>query len=125
MGSTPGGGEGEARRRAVRRVALAAGVAIVAVGCASADEPVPSAFRVGMSRAMLVAEFGEPESRRSLVKSQEHVWGPIEDFWSSLPDGARVEIWRYPAAGGTVELYFVDGSPRVQGTGFAPEGAVF
>lgn len=78
-----------------------------------------------MSRRQLVAEFGEPPDRQSLVKSSPHIFGPIETFWSSVPAGARVEIWSYPATGGTVELYFVDGSPEVRGTGFAPEGAVF
>ena len=39
--------------------------------------------------------------------------------------GSTVEIWAYRVQGGTVELYFVDGSAGVQGMGFAPVGAVF
>jgi hypothetical protein len=87
--------------------------------------PRPSDFQIGMSRQQVVAAFGEPERRRSLVKSDPSILGPIETFWSSVPSGAEVEIWSYPARGGTVELYFVDGSSEVRGTGFAPEGAVY
>jgi hypothetical protein len=78
-----------------------------------------------MSREQVLATFGEPQQRQSLVKSDPRIWGPIEEFWPSVKAGSRVEIWSYPARGGSVELYFVDGSPRVQGRGFAPEGAVF
>ena len=39
--------------------------------------------------------------------------------------GSSVEVWVYRVEGGSVELYFIDASERVQGTGFAPEGAVF
>lgn len=38
---------------------------------------------------------------------------------------SQVEIWAYEVEGGTVELYFIDASERVQGGGFAPHGAVF
>lgn len=78
-----------------------------------------------MSRQQVVAAFGEPHRRESLVKSAQSVWGPIETFWSSVPLGARVEIWSYPVSGGTVELYFVDDSSKVKGMGFAAEGAVY
>jgi hypothetical protein len=87
--------------------------------------PQPSDFHVGMSRQQIVAEFGEPQSRKSLVKSDPYIWGPIETFWSSVPMGARVEIWSYPTSGGAIELYFVDDSSEVGGTAFAPEGAVY
>lgn len=104
-------------------VVLALVAALALAACSPA--PRPSDFRVGMTREEVVAEFGEPDARRSLVKSSPAIWGPIETFWSGVPSGARVEIWSYAARGGTVELYFVDGSSRVRGTGFAPEGAVF
>lgn len=78
-----------------------------------------------MSRQEVIDEFGEPEERQTLVKSGSQVWGPIETFWSSAPSGARIEIWSYAITDGRVELYFVDGSSEVQGTAFAPAGAVF
>jgi hypothetical protein len=78
-----------------------------------------------MSRQEVLAAFGEPRRRDVLVKSGTPVFGPIETFWSTVSPGARVEIWSYPATGGTVELYFVDDSSEVEGTGFAAEGAVY
>ncbi|MBA1147580.1 hypothetical protein H0Z60_10995 [Ectothiorhodospiraceae bacterium WFHF3C12] len=87
--------------------------------------PAPGDFSVGMTRAAVVATFGDPERTRTLIRDTEHVWGPIEDFWLDVVPGAHVEIWYYPARGGTVELYFVNDSATVLGTGFAPEGAVF
>lgn len=87
--------------------------------------PDPGGFSAGMTRDAVVARFGEPEGKQTLLRDTEHVWGPIEDFWADVDRGARVEIWTYPVQGGTVELYFVNDSTTVQGTGFAPEGAVF
>lgn len=109
--------------RTLKSVGVALLLTISLFACGSV--PQPSDFQIGMSRQQIVAEFGEPRDRQSLVKSDPNIWGPIETFWSSVPPGARVEIWSYPATGGTVELYFIDGSREVQGTGFAPEGAVF
>lgn len=69
--------------------------------------------------------FGEPLRRQAFDKRGGDVLGPIEAFWPAVPAGSTVEVWVYRVEGGAVELYFVDGSARVQGRGFAPEGAVF
>jgi hypothetical protein len=82
-------------------------------------------FRVGMDRASVRAEFGAPSQVQEIVKTEEAIFGPIEEFWDSVDPGSTVEIWHYGVQGGTVELYFVDGSDAVQGVGFAPEGAVY
>lgn len=87
--------------------------------------PHPDDFEVGMTRETVIAEFGQPQRTRTMTRDFPHVWGPIEHFWPKVPPGARIEIWYYPARGGTVELYFVNGSATVQGTGFGPEGAVY
>ena len=88
-------------------------------------EPRPSDFRIGMARQTIITSFGEPDQRQSLVKSGSGIFGPIETFWSSVPEGATIEIWSYQVSDGMVELYFVNGSAEVQGTGFAPTGAVY
>lgn len=87
--------------------------------------PQAADFQVGMSRQAVVAAFGEPDQRQTMVKSGPHIFGPIETFWTSVPAGATVEIWSYEVSGGSVELYFVNGSDEIQGTGFAPEGAIY
>lgn len=87
--------------------------------------PSTAEFEVGMSRPELIDRFGEPDRRQSLVKRDEAIWGAIEDFWPQVPSGSSVLIWGYAVEDGTMELYFVDDSPTVDGMGFAPEGAVF
>jgi hypothetical protein len=92
---------------------------------------------VGMTRSEVTTRFGEPDSTQTLTKTNEAVWGPIEDFWSKVPNGAKVEIWSFdsvmtvesslassPEAGHT-ELYFVNDSNAVDGIGFYAEGAVY
>ncbi len=87
--------------------------------------PAARDFQVGATREEILESFGAPSREQSLRKTGEAVWGPIEEFWSQVPLNSTVEIWAYPVEGGSVELYFIDASERVQGTGFAPEGAVF
>jgi hypothetical protein len=82
-------------------------------------------FLVDASREEVTDSFGPPSRKQSFFKTGEAIWGPIETFWSQVPIGSTVEIWAYRVQGGTVELYFVDQSARVQGMGFAPIGAVF
>jgi hypothetical protein len=78
-----------------------------------------------MTRGEVAESFGSPARKQSYLKTEGPMWGPIEDFWAKVPAGSSVEVWAYPAVGGTLELYFVDESERVVGMGFAPEGAVF
>lgn len=102
--------------------AILAGFLLYA-GCSA--PPPGDAFETGMSRDEVVARFGEPRRQTAIRKTEAPIWGAIESFWDTAPMGSLIEIWEYPAQGGTVELYFVDGSDTVRGTGFAPEGAVF
>lgn len=87
-----------------------------------------------MSRAAVLSRFGPPDRERELWKTSKAIWGPIEDFWSRVPEGAQVTIWQYRSVqgGGSVEpidgsteLYFVNDSDSVDGIGFAVEGAVY
>jgi hypothetical protein len=73
----------------------------------------------------MLASHGDPQRTQTLRKTGEGIFGLIEDFWSSVPANSSVEICVYPVEGGTIELYFVDDSERVQGMGFAPSGAAF
>jgi hypothetical protein len=113
------GAEAEAMSAATRTAA-----ALLAV-LACSGTPSATDFHVGATRDEILGSFGPPARKESLRKTGDAIWGPIETFWSRVPAGDRVEIWAYPVKGGTVELYFLEGSERVQGTGFAPEGAVF
>jgi hypothetical protein len=130
------GSEAGSLARTLRRPAASAGrrawpilavqLAVVLLGAPACPRtPETSDFRPGMARSRIVQQFGPPATRQTFHKSSEAIWGPIEDFWSRVPVGSTVEVWSYRVRGGSVELYFVDGSEQVQGTAFAPEGAVF
>ena len=108
-----------------KRQLIAIVLIIVLMLVACKTEPHTSDFRIGMARQTIITSFGEPDQRQSLVKSGSGIFGPIETFWSSVPEGATIEIWSYQVSDGMVELYFVNGSAEVQGTGFAPTGAVY
>lgn len=109
--------------RFLRSRAPLALAAFVVLACS--NTPSPGDFGIGATRAEILESFGPPARQQTFVKQGEAIWGPIEDFWSRVPLNSTVEVWAYRAEGGTVELYFIDKSDQVQGTGFAPEGAVF
>lgn len=107
----------------MRPVRMLLALALVCLGCEG--PPAAAEFRVGASRSEVLERHGPPVRTQTFRKQDDAIWGPIEDFWGRVPHGSSVEVWVYPVEGGTLELYFVDGAERVQGTGFAPEGAVF
>ena len=119
------------RRRAV-------GIALLGLVWACGGDTLPrhTDFRAGMDRDEIRERFGEPQRVREHRKTGAAVWGPIEDFWTRVPPGGRVEIWHYRSRHtledvggtpqtGTTELYFVDGAAEVTGLAFAPDGVVY
>lgn len=106
-------------------------IMMLLAGCsARPDVPRHADFEVGATRAEIRAEFGSPVSTESIQKRGDAIWGAVETFWGSVPDGSTVEIWSYPSresvfGNGTTELYFIDGSDTVNGTGFNPEGVIY
>lgn len=103
-------------------VAFLAAVSILS-GCTRL--PAPGEFQPGATRSSILERHGPPASTQTITKTGDAIWGPIENFWPRVARGIVVEVWAYRVEGGTVELYFVDGSQEVRGTGFAPEGALF
>ena len=99
------------------------GILGLVVGCVHVPEA--KEFRVGLTRTELRDTFGPPAHTQTLIKTSDVIFGPLEDFWPRVPRGSMVEIWAYRVSNGTVELYFVDDSAQVQGTGFVPTGAVY
>ena len=109
--------------RNARNLALL--ILAVSVVLACSNSPRPGDFKVGATRQQVLESFGAPSLRKTYSKQDDAIWGPIEDFWARVPLNSSVEVWSYQVKGGTLELYFVDESERVQGKGFAPEGVVY
>ena len=99
------------------------------LGCGpKVDDGRPNAndFRIkGWSQTQVRAGFGEPKLTQSFTKTDDAVWGEIENVWHKVPQGAIVDIWVYEVQGGNIELYFMRPSSLVWNVGFAPEGAVY
>ncbi len=93
--------------------------------CACSQSATQADFSVGMSRQNLRGRFGQPIHVQALTKTDTHLFGAVEDLWSRLQTGERVEIWQYRVEGGVVELYFVNGSDSVSELAFVAEGTVF
>lgn len=113
---------------------LLAACAVAMLACE--EMPRHESFSVGMTRAAILEQHGDPLRSSKLRKQDERIWGAIETFWGRVPLGSAVEIWTYSTTAeweggsgrrtaGTTELYFVDGSDVVSGLGFAPEGVVY
>jgi hypothetical protein len=115
-------GLSHARKRMFIFVQLSVALALLTFTLACSTPPDEAQFKAGMARSEIIEQFGEPANKEIMVKTSPHMLGPIEDFWSSLPDQTRVEIWSYPAEGGNVELYFVNGEEIPSGRGFALTG---
>ncbi len=120
--------------RLIRPASLWFLAALISCG---AEIPGHEEFAVGMTRADISAQYGEPDRTQTLSKSSDAIWGPSEDFWSKVPPGTTVEIWAFRSRltteshegrseqAGQSELYFVNDSPTVDGIGFYIEGAVY
>jgi hypothetical protein len=106
-------------------------VSVLLLACGDSAPEAPGELAVGATRTDLIARHGPPVRQETLVKQEEAIWGPIETFWSSVPMGSTVELWAYPSTlpgSGEpceIELYFVDGSDEVKGTGVYVEGVVY
>lgn len=100
-------------------------VLMLVLPAACTKPPAAGDFDVGATRQEILESFGEPERKDEYRKTSAEILGPIEDFWSRVPLYSSVEVWVYGVDGGTIELYFIDDSERVLGTGFVPRGAVF
>ncbi len=99
------------------------------VACSSTDATLqtdePPHVWVGTSKADAVARLGQPDESKTIVKQQEHIWGPAEDFWYTLDMGDSIEIWTYKSPQGTLQLYFLRGSETVDYEAFVDKDIVY
>ena len=70
---------------------------------------------LGKNKAYLLEALGEPDEIEELVRSEEHIFGPIEDLWYKIEMGEKIVSWKYATANGRKELYFLNDTSEVVG----------
>ena len=110
-------------------LAIIAALALSLAACSVSDAPLqtdgPPQVAAGTSKADVLETLGEPDSRETMVKQQESMWGPPEAWWHTLEMGDTVEIWSYLFPEGTLQLYFLQGSKTVDYQAFLDNDVVY
>ena len=70
---------------------------------------------MGINKADLLETLGEPDEIEELIRSEEHVFGPIEDLWYKIKMGEKIVTWKYATGNGRKELYFLNDTNEVAG----------
>ncbi len=70
---------------------------------------------MGKSKDYLRQTLGEPDEIEELVRSEQHVFGPIEDLWYKIEMGEKIVTWKYATGDGRKELYFLNDTNEVAG----------
>jgi hypothetical protein len=101
-------------------------IAISSMLCACAKEhDISQLVKIGQSKEEIINAIGNPYKIDFIIKTTEHVWGPEESFWSKIPMGTKLEVWRYKNKDGQLNLYFKDSSNNLSYKAFAPSGVVY
>lgn len=110
-------------------VVIFATVGLSLVACSSTDTlfqtDEPPQVAVGTSKADVLESLGQPDGREIIVKRQESIWGPPEEWWHTLKIGDSVEIWSYLFRQGSLQLYFLRGSETVGYEAFIDKDIVY
>ncbi len=91
----------------------------------SAAADIYGMVQVGQTKEAIRKLLGEPYETRVIVKSSRPIWGPEEEFWDRIPEGTRLEVWRYRNKQGHLTLYFPADSDRLGYAARAPSGVVY
>ena len=86
---------------------------------------VNTKIEAGQSKQTIQELLGPPGKITNTTKHNKYIWGPEERFWDEIPMGAKLEVWSYTFSDGSLNLYFVDGSEKLNYLAFAPKGVVY
>ena len=88
-------------------------------------ERIRTKIDIGQSKESIRAALGKPDAVTNTGKTNRFIWGPEEEFWDKIPMGTKMEVWMYQLSDGSLKLYFVDGSEKLNYMAFAPRGRVY
>ena len=89
------------------------------------EQDISQLVRVGQTKEQIKNILGDPYEKKIIKKSREPIWGPEEEFWDKIPDGIKLEVWRYKNDAGNLNLYFTDNNNHLAYKAFAPKGVVY
>lgn len=107
-----------------RLLFLVSFLTLILTGCGESSQ-MARQIEVGYTKFEVTKVLGTPDETSRYQKTEEQIWGPEESFWSDIPMGTRLEVWRYKSDGGSLNLYFLDNESVVSYKAFAPEGVVY
>ena len=90
-------------------------------GCSKSD--LRGKYSTGMTKSEVLTQVGHPVAKQSFIKAGS----PAVDnqYWQTIPDGVRVEVWEYRDHFGRHLLYFTNDSDSVAGVSFLSNGQPF
>lgn len=89
------------------------------------EHDISQLAQIGQMKQAVRQALGEPYEIKIIKKLAGPMWGPEEDFWDKIPNGTRLEVWRYKSEAGHLNLYFAGDENRVSYRAFAPRGVVY
>ncbi len=100
-------------------------VLVFALVASAEEQDISKMVQVGQTKQQIINILGDPYEKKIINKSGEPIWGPEEEFWDKIPDGTKLEVWKYKNDAGTLNLYFTDDNNHLYHKAFAPNGVVY
>ena len=98
---------------------------ILLAGCDREYANFEGKIMKGQSRQDIIAILGNPYETKIIMKSNQFIWGPEEDFWDQIPMASRLEVWNYKFSDGQLNLYFANEGETLDFIAYAPAGVVY
>jgi hypothetical protein len=108
----------------LRKIFITLPVLLLLFSSAQAQD-LSERVKAGQSKEEIRKEIGDPARVIIETKSSEYIWGPEEAFWSEIPMGTELEVWRYENNAGQLNLYFLEKRNRLSYKAFAPAGVMY
>lgn len=100
-------------------------ILVFALPASAEGQDISQVVQVGQTKQQIKKVLGDPYEKNIVKKSGKPIWGPEEEFWGKIPDGTKLEVWRYKNDAGNLNLYFTDDNNHLDYKAFAPKGVVY
>jgi len=108
----------------VKAIIMSFLLAFSVISC-SEEQNIYQLVHVGQSKQEIRNILGEPYEIKITEKLAGPIWGPEEDFWDKIPNGSKLEVWRFKSNAGNLNLYYIENNNNLDYKAFAPKGVVY